>query len=301
MKRVIFSIYIDIPEEELDHTQPPLSGDSVKKDLKTKNGFLKHYQWLLQRQQQYADHIGCDYVHFTYDDYKEFDAEYKQKYPYLTTYNIVNFFKIHCMYLLKEKYDAILYLDMDVVPISFDNFFTEWDLSHGPVILINDPKVDRSIKSIRNNQLYYEETGKIGHTVRSPAAKFWNCYAMLEYEDFDPAEAAAYNTGIVGITKEHLDKLAYFDNFDADLELMCELKYDEYSMYPSWIRQLFGWDNETLWGFKMVQNDMPIQLIDRKWHFFMDKIDYIPTGTALCHVITKNFDYVRNYLEENNL
>ena len=63
---------------------------------------------------------------------------YKDKlqkdYPYLTTYNIVNFYKIHLLYKLAQEYDEVLYLDFDVVPMKSDNFFERWDLSKGIAI-----------------------------------------------------------------------------------------------------------------------------------------------------------------------
>ena len=61
LSRVIFSLYIDI--------QKPVS------HFENKDKFNQNYSWLLERQQQYAEHCGVEYKHFTYDDdYIEFDA-----------------------------------------------------------------------------------------------------------------------------------------------------------------------------------------------------------------------------------
>ena len=97
MSKVIFSIYIDIPEDELD-PQPPHYGDTEDKNLKAKREFALHQPFLERSQRAYAEHIGVDYRIFKYDDkWKEFKAHYNKKYPRLTAYNIVNFYKIYLM------------------------------------------------------------------------------------------------------------------------------------------------------------------------------------------------------------
>lgn len=49
MKRVIFSLYIDIPEDELDE-QPPYPGDDISKTLRTKYVLKENYNFLRDRQ-----------------------------------------------------------------------------------------------------------------------------------------------------------------------------------------------------------------------------------------------------------
>ena len=63
MKRIIFSIYIDIPESLLD-AQPPHHGEKEDKNVKAKREFANHYTWLLERQKEYANNIGADYKHY---------------------------------------------------------------------------------------------------------------------------------------------------------------------------------------------------------------------------------------------
>jgi hypothetical protein len=300
MKRVIFSIYIDIPQQELDW-QPPYPGETESKNDKTKREFAKHYQWLIDRQNEYATSIGVDYKQFLNDDrWKAFADEYKQKYSFLTTYNIVNFYKIHLMYELAKEYDEILYVDLDVVPLTTESFFDTWDLNKGVVILKNDPKVINNITQIKRSDARRDRIKKPIHSIRSPAAKYWNCYAMLQYEGYHPI-SDVYNTGIVGITKQQLEQLDYFGDFDYTLNLMTELKNDRDSMYPQWIQESFGWDNETIWGFKMFVNRVEKQWLDDVWHYFMDKVQYIPAETKMVHVINKEFTFVKGWYEKNCL
>ena len=77
MKRVIFSLYIDIPENDLDY-QPPYPDDDIPKTLRTKYALKDNYDFLKQRQQEYASKIGVDYILYEYDDeYKEYVSFFK--------------------------------------------------------------------------------------------------------------------------------------------------------------------------------------------------------------------------------
>ena len=74
---------------------------------------------------------------------KRFIENIKKQYPYLTMYNIINFYKIHLMYELGLKYDEILFLDFDVVPMKNENFFELWDLTKGIAVLNNNSKITK--------------------------------------------------------------------------------------------------------------------------------------------------------------
>ena len=53
---------------------------------------------------------------------------YKTNFPFITTYNIINEYKIHLLYELANKYDEVLYLDFDTIPMTNESFFDAWDL-----------------------------------------------------------------------------------------------------------------------------------------------------------------------------
>ena len=61
--------------------------------------------------------------------------------PEITTYNIVNFYKLDLLYTFSQMYDEVLYLDFDVVPMTNENFFKVWDLEKGITVLNNDDNV----------------------------------------------------------------------------------------------------------------------------------------------------------------
>ena len=269
MNRLIFSLYVEVPDNEFV--------DNVETNLNTKKEMNDNYQKLLDCKKQYADSIGVDFV--MVNKYKEYYDEMKGKYPFLTTYNIINFYKIYLLYKFSSKYDEILFLDFDVVPNTKENFFEVWDLSKGVAILNNNDKVLRMSQITENTQ-----------TIRSPTSKYYNTQAMLLDMNMK-TENDVINTGIIGINKSNLYKLAYFNNFEQDMIKMTQLKFDT-SVFPKKIVEFFGYDNETLFGVKLKQNDVDVQWLDDKWHYFFDNWLFIPKDTKFIHAINKRFDIV---------
>ena len=269
MNRLIFSLYVEVPDNEFV--------DNVETNLNTKKEMNDNYQKLVDCKKQYADSIGVDFV--MVNKFKEYYDEMKSKYPFLTTYNIINFYKIYLLYKFSSKYDEILFLDFDVVPNTKENFFEVWDLSKGVAILNNNDKVMRLDELTESNQ-----------TIRSPTSKYYNTKAML-FDMGMKTENDVVNTGIIGINKSNLYKLAYFNTFDQDMIKMTQLKFDT-SVFPKKVVGYFGYDNETLFGVKIKENNVPVQWLDDKWHYFFDKWLFIPEDTKLIHAINKRFDIV---------
>tara|TARA_B100000925_G_scaffold267583_1_gene228148 strand:- start:1867 stop:2694 length:828 start_codon:yes stop_codon:yes gene_type:complete len=269
MKRLIYSIYIEVPDNEFV--------DNQKTNLNTKKELKENYQKLLDCKKQYADSIGADFV--LVNKYKEYYDEMKSKYPFLTTYNIINFYKIFLLYKFSSKYDQMLYLDFDVVPNTTEDFFVVWDLSKGIAIANNNNKVAK-----------IENISETSQTIRSPNSKYYNAQAMLLHKGFS-SEVDVVNTGIIGIDKSHLYKLEYFNTFDQDMITMTQLKFD-HSMFPKKIVDYFGYDNETLFSVKLKQHNVPVQWLDDKWHYFFYDNLFIPRNTKLIHTINKRFDIV---------
>ncbi len=281
MKRVIYSLYIDIPTKDIDLFDKNIlkTGDTPM-NIRTKQQFAKHYGDLRACKQIYADAIGADFIMYEYDsNFSLWSAQIKNSYPYLTMYNIINFYKIHLMYKLAMKYDEILFLDFDVVPMKNENFFEAWDLTKGIAVLNNNNKVTK-IESVTDTS----------QTIRSPSSKYFNAQAML-FEKGLSTKNDVINTGIVGINKDHLVKLNYFANFENDLKMMSDLK-ESSDIFPKKVLQYFGWDNETLFSVKLNENNVPVQWLDDKWHYFLYIQGFIPKETILCHTINKDFDLV---------
>ena len=291
MKRVVYSLYIDIPNNELDN-QNPYNWDSISKSERTKISLKENYDRLLTAKQQYCKTIGVSFKMFEYDSsYVEYESKFKQKYPEITTYNIVNFYKIHLLYKLAKEYDEILYLDFDVVPTCTQSFFDQWDFNNGICLLENNKDVNKRKLSIF----------KINHSVRSPTAKFYNAQAMLHEEGMS-GDNDVINTGIVGASRQHLQQLGYFDEFESTLSMMHRLRQeDNDTIYPPNIVKMFGYDNETVFSYKLRLTQTPVQWLDDQWHYFYDTEMHIPKDTKMLHAINKKFDFVWRFYEKCNL
>ena len=281
MKRVVYSLYIDIPKEDLDIFDKNLLKDGAPPtNYVTKLQLKTHYDDLVASKQTYALAMGVEFKMFEYDlNFMNYQKQMQSKYPYLTAYNIVNFYKIHLLYELSKEYDEVLYLDFDVVPMKYDNFFKHWDLSKGIAVLNNNDR-----------RTLIENVSDTSQTIRSPSSKYFNAQAML-FEKGLSSENDVINTGIIGASAKHLKDLKYFDDFDNDLKLMCDLK-DGSGIFPEKVLQYFGWDNETLFAVKLKEHKVPVQWLDDKWHYFVADQGFIPEETILCHTICKNFDLV---------
>ena len=232
---------------------------------------------MLANKKWYADNTA-EFMMFEYDlRYQKFEKEIKKLYPFITTYNIVNFYKLKLLYELANDYDEILYLDFDVVCLSKDNFFDNWNLNKGIAVFDNTFKVNTM-----------ETITKQTQTIRSPTSKYYNTQAMLIEKGLSP-ENKVINTGIIGANKEHINKLKYFDDFDNDIKTMKNLTLN-YDVFPKKIVDFFGYDNETLFSVKLNEHKVPVQWLDNQWHYFFDRQGFIPKETKFVHAINKDFD-----------
>ena len=207
-----------------------------------------------------------------------------QKCPELTGYEIVNFYKIHLLYELAKNYDEILFLDFDAIPVTKDSFFDAWDLSKGICVYNNNAMVNKKMKPI--NEIIYG--------IRSPSAKYFNCQAMLIEKGLDPNNDVI-NTAIIGASKKQILKLDFFGGFKDTIDLMTKLRTDKSGLYPQNILDMFRYDNETIFSYKVNVNKVGIQWLDRRWHYFLDTQHFVPKETKIVHCVCKDFDIVWRY------
>jgi hypothetical protein len=281
MKRIIYSIYVDIPaQEHYGNSKNP--HDTAEKATITVDAFKEHYERLVVSKQDYADSIDTTFKMYEYDDqYKAFESDFTRDFPEFTGYEVINFYKIHLLTELAKEYDEILYLDFDAVPLTTENFFDVWDLSKGICVYNNNDVVDKSMY--------------VNHSIRSPSAKYFNCQAMLMDADLSHYNDVI-NTGIIGARKEDVIKLDFFGGFRAVIDLMTKLITSESDIYPQNIIDMFRYDNETIFSYKVQVNEVNVQWLDSEWHYFFDVQGFIPDETKIVHAICKDFDCVwRSY------
>tara|TARA_Y100000816_G_scaffold19034_1_gene12407 strand:+ start:95 stop:943 length:849 start_codon:yes stop_codon:yes gene_type:complete len=277
MKRVIYSVYVNVPPKE-HFGNSKNQHDTVDKANVTINAFEKHYDRLVECKLTYAEYCESEFIMFTDDErYKQFKRNFLSDFPELTEYEVINFYKIYLLTDLAKEYDEILYLDFDVVPLTDEVFFDVWDLSNGICVYNNNKQV------IRNRN--------VSHSIRSPSAKYFNCQAMLLDGNYNPRNDVI-NTGIIGARKEDVISLDYFGKFRDTIDLMTKLRTEENDLYPQNIIDMFRYDNETIFSYKKEINNINIQWLDDRWHYFFDKPDYIPREIRFVHAICKDFDTV---------
>ena len=284
MKSVIFSIYIKIPEEDLDN--PGWYNEEGKlqdtdKSKQTKNYFAKYYDKLKQRQVDYARTLNVDYILHEYDnDYIKYVSYFKKNYPQISVYDIINFYKQELMKRYAHKYDEVCYLDFDVIPNTDESIFNV--VKHDEFGCADS---NREAEWGKKVEVKYYNT-----CIRNPSSKYWNCHAMLNEIGLDP-DTDVFNTGIMVAASKMIKRLDYFGEFEEVLDLMSKVKYDKSSMYPHNIQRIFNYDNETVFAFKRVVNNIKIKYLGNDWHHkVQDEKWYVFNENAkMYHVINKRF------------
>ena len=277
MKRVIYSLYVDVPAEE-HYGQSKQKNDTVAKAKITVNAFKKHYKSLIDYKRKYANSIGASFIMFENDKrYKTYEKNLRKDFPELTGYEIVNFYKIHLLYQLAKKYDEILYLDFDAVPVTTDSFFDIWDIQNHIAVYNQNHMINKN--------------REVKQSIRSPSAKYFNCQAMLIEKGLDPNNDVI-NTAIIGASRKQILKLDFFGGFKDTIDLMTKLRTDKSGLYPQNILDMFRYDNETIFSYKVKVNKIGIQWLDRRWHYFFDNQYFIPDETKIVHCVCKDFDVI---------
>ena len=280
MKRVIYSLYVDVPAME-HYGQSKQKSDTVAKAQITVKAFKKHYKRLIESKQKYADAIGATFIMFENDKrYMTYEKNLRKDFPELTGYEIVNFYKIHLLYELAKKYDEILYLDFDAVPVTTESFFDIWDIQNHIAVYNQNHMINKN--------------REVKQSIRSPSAKYFNCQAMLIEKGLDPNNDVI-NTAIIGASKKQILKLDFFGGFKDTIDLMTKLRTDKSGLYPQNILDMFRYDNETIFSYKVNVNKVGIQWLDRRWHYFLDTQHFVPKETKIVHCVCKDFDIVWRY------
>jgi len=119
---------------------------------------------------------------------------------------------------------------------------------------------------------------------------------MLLEEGLNP-DNDVINTGIICARKEDIIKLDFFGKFKDTIDLMTKLRKDTSGLYPQNIVDMFRYDNETIFSYKREVNNVDIQWLDNKWHYFLDTQKFIPEDTKIVHAISKDFDLVWRYYD----
>ena len=299
--QAIFSIYIDIDDENLD-APSDFKDDEVSKSKRTKERLAEYKDRLVNNHKEYAESIDAEYLMFGRD--KQYE-DFKDRFPVLSEYDVINLYKIYLLEKLVNEYDLVMYIDMDVYFRRNINVFNYVPCESIFCCMYETPE---AAGVIFNNSEYLKW---YRHDFRNPESKFWNAHALLTEEDLDTSDLVVFNTGIMMSSKNVMDRIDYFSDIDEVIETMSEVK--EYSMYTDQIRDSFGYDNETIMSYKVCKNEVPIYDMPKWWHHRNDywsynsfdsthrdyelaKHEYVSktkqANSVIIHFISKNFGLV---------
>lgn len=260
--RVIFSVYNEVNDNSVtDYKKEQLS---------------KYKNSLMQRQNEYANFCKADY--FVYESEEQIDNEY----------NSIQFFKIKQLEKLAEEYDEILYLDLDVVPFVFKNFFKEHDMSK--ICCLQEDGFEKGLK--RNFEKWKEFKNLQNLDSMNCWVKSCSKNAMLLLDTLKSSDNMIINTGVIAGNKDVIKQLKFTENLDYMINLMKEAQYD--NVYPKEMHKFMLPNNEVFFSYLIEKNKIPVNYIDDSWNYILDKTNkkirnwHIRDKNFL-HVIHKNF------------
>lgn len=284
----IFSIYVEIPNDRLDNPRN-YAGLDIPKSLMVKNQLIKYKEKLYQNHVEYSKSIGAKYLHFTRDEQYE---QFLKRFPELSEYDVINLYKIYLLDKLTKEYDHVLYVDFDVFFKQKYSIFDFFPLDYVMCCKYNSKSDIWNYDGLPipkyNLDLYFEN---YKYDFRNPHTKYWNTHAML-LENNLKGENDVFNTGIMCTSKYVMDKLDYFSDIEDTIALMKELKEDEHSLYHENVRSQFGYDNETIFSYKIKKNNVPYKNLDDCWHYIsdLDNPEALNAGTTKRQLAKAKYD-----------
>lgn len=311
--KAMFSMYIEIPDDRLDNPKN-YSDNPIPKSKLTQIQMAEYESRLTDNKIKYAEAVGAEYFHYERDDQYE---EFYNRFPNLSEYDVINLYKIYLLDKLTHKYDFVMYVDLDVYFRNHGNIFNSVPVNHAICCLYEMPS------KIGIKDLDCDDIGLMGENsyikqykkdFRNPQAKYWNAHALLTEDGYDGYNNV-FNTGVVLASRYGMNKLDYFSDIEEVLACMEELKDPSASMYPSQIVASFGYDNETIFGYKVRKNNVLTYRLEDCWHhqhhyenaksfdigtperessLIKLQAESIEKKTTVLHMISKNFGLVFN-------
>lgn len=280
-RNLIFSLYIDIPDENLEKDLGPFPGELVERTIRVKESYQEYHSRLIDNHRAYANTIGVDYIPFGRDDcYRSFYEEWNKKFPMIPEYHIINFYKFYLLEKLTKEYDKVLYIDLDVAFNTDKNFFKT--MTNGLHIFVKDLKED--MNTIINTENYNLHR-------RAPTAKWFLVKAMCMEECISHTDSIL-NSGIMAADRNTMEQLGYIDNLEDCLNLIAKLKTD--SIFTDKIQETFDWNNEAVCTYLVAKHNVPVVNTDGPWNYHVRRItrdQFDSDEKYIIHFIMKYFDW----------
>lgn len=279
MKQIIYSIYIENKETNLS-----------KKHKFTKKQLDIHLIRLLKNHKEYSKKCNADYKVFVDDVYYK---EFKSKYGGYE-FDLINLYKIHLFEKLSKEYDNVLYLDLDVIPNTKENFFKTFDMNK---ICVHAPNATIDIWSKEDKERY--KKGKINFEKVISHKDKYDMYikalckkSMLALDNNFDTDYLICNTAILGGNTNVINKLKFTERLNEMIVVLNKAK--EEKLFGEEVSKLFFANNEVFVHYLLDKYSIEWFNLPKEWHTYVmrrsDKITKELRSAKMIHLINKEFD-----------
>ena len=285
MKNIIYSIYIE-------NKEPNLS----EKHQFTKTQLEKHYEKLVDVKKEYAQHCNAEYRVYENDTFYQ---KFKKKFEGFE-FDIINLYKIYLWEELGKDYDNVLYLDLDVIPNTTENFFETFDMNKICVYSPNATKENvwtkTMLKNYKKNIHSFEylitKTDKYNEYVKAMCKR-----AMLATDNKFDTDYLIANTAILGGNSSAISKLRYTERLDEMSYTLKKAKEEQF--FGETISKLFFANNEIFVHYLLDKDNIDWYNLPKEWHTYLMKNDKITSdlkSVKMIHLINKRFEELWNVI-----
>tara|TARA_X000001036_G_C20570562_1_gene762482 strand:- start:124 stop:984 length:861 start_codon:yes stop_codon:yes gene_type:complete len=279
VKNIIYSIYIE-------NNEPNLS----EKHLFTKTQLEKHFDRLIDVKKEYAKHCNAKFVLYENDThYQKFKKKFKG-----FEFDIINLYKIYLWEKLGKEYNNVLYLDLDVIPNTTENFFDTFDMNKICVYAPNATKENVWTKTMLKNykkkihsfDYLMTKTDKYNEYVKAMCKK-----AMLATDNKFDTDYLIANTAILGGNSNAIKKLRYTERLNEITHTLNKAKEEKF--FGEEISKLFFANNEIFVHYLLDKDNIDWYNLPKEWHTYLMKKDKITNdikSAKMIHLINKRFE-----------
>ena len=279
MKKIIYSIYIE-------NKEPNLS----EKQQFTKTQLEKHYDRLVDVKKEYAKHCNAEYRIYGNDTYYQ---KFKKKFDGFE-FDIINLYKIYLWEELGKEYDNVLYLDLDVIPNTTENFFETFDMNkicvYSPNAIKENVWTKTMLKNYKKNIHSFDylmtKTDKYNEYVKAMCKR-----AMLAIDNKFDTDYLIANTAILGGNSNAIKKLRYTERLNEMVDVLNKAKEEKF--FGEEISKLFFANNEIFVHYLLDKDNIDWYNLPKEWHTYLMKKDEITTdikSAKMIHLINKRFE-----------
>jgi len=213
-------------------------------------GIIFEYKNIIKEKQKlYADFCQSDY-HLEEDVSKFliFANDLRKKYPYVTEFDLIQYYKILLMGQFCEEYDEVLFLDFDVIPgPNIFNFFNQFDVKKHIAIRKDIGSTDADQDALLNASSIFRK----GYIARELLNKPNN-------------ELLSHNTGVIGISKHLYLKLNFLEELKYILPIINKNKFEIIQKITGDRIEIYS--NEIIFTYSQQKNNVPTIDIGYEWN-----------------------------------